>query len=46
MIATGDATPNTVVAEHRAGYMIGDRLLRPAIVAVAMPNADGGRLLK
>lgn len=34
-----DAEPNTVVAEHRAGYMIGDRLLRPAIVVVAMAKA-------
>jgi molecular chaperone GrpE len=39
MTQAGDATPNTVVAEHRAGYTIGDRLLRPAIVIVAMPNA-------
>ena len=38
MVEAGDATANTVVAEHRAGYMIGDRLLRPAIVIVAMPK--------
>jgi molecular chaperone GrpE len=37
-----DATPNSVVAEHRAGYMIGDRLLRPAMVVVAMPKATAG----
>jgi molecular chaperone GrpE len=39
MTEAGDATPNTVVAEHRAGYMIGERLLRPAIVIVAMAGA-------
>lgn len=33
------AAPNTVVAEHRAGYTLGDRLLRPAMVVVAMPKA-------
>jgi molecular chaperone GrpE len=38
MIEAGEAAPNTVVAEHRPGYMIGDRLLRPAIVIVAMPK--------
>ncbi|HET9063655.1 MAG TPA: hypothetical protein VFO62_10240 [Candidatus Binatia bacterium] len=30
------------MAEHRAGYMIGDRLLRPAIVIVAMPKGTAG----
>lgn len=39
MMEAGDATPNTVVAEHRAGYVIGDRLLRPAMVVVAMAKA-------
>jgi molecular chaperone GrpE len=39
MVEAGDATANTVVAEHRAGYMIGERLVRPAIVVVAMPKA-------
>jgi len=39
MVDGGDAPPNTVVAEHRAGYLIGDRLLRPAIVVVAMAKA-------
>jgi molecular chaperone GrpE len=42
MVEGGDAAPNTVVAEHRAGYMIGDRLLRPAIVIVAMPKGTAG----
>lgn len=34
-IPTGDAEPGTVVQELQAGYMIKDRLLRPAMVAVA-----------
>jgi molecular chaperone GrpE len=38
MVEADDAMPNTVVAEHRAGYLIGERLLRPAIVVVAMPK--------
>jgi molecular chaperone GrpE len=32
---TADAEPGTVVQEIQAGYMIKDRLLRPAMVAVA-----------
>lgn len=34
-IPTEDAEPGTVVAEMQAGYMIKDRLLRPAMVGVA-----------
>ena len=34
-IPTADAEPGTVVAEMQAGYMIKDRLLRPAMVGVA-----------
>jgi molecular chaperone GrpE len=34
-IATTDAEPGTIVAEMQAGYMIKDRLLRPALVGVA-----------
>ena len=40
MVDAGDAAPNTVVAEHRPGYMIGDRLLRPSMVVVARPKAS------
>jgi len=32
---TDEAEPGTVVQEMQAGYMIKDRLLRPAMVAVA-----------
>lgn len=34
-VPTTDAEPGTVVQELQAGYMIKDRLLRPAMVAVA-----------
>lgn len=34
-VPTADAEPDTVVQELQAGYMIKDRLLRPAMVAVA-----------
>ncbi|HSG33779.1 MAG TPA: nucleotide exchange factor GrpE [Sphingomonadaceae bacterium] len=34
-IPTGDAEPGTIVQEMQAGYMLKDRLLRPAMVGVA-----------
>ena len=34
-IPTSDAEPGTIVQEMQAGYMLKDRLLRPALVAVA-----------
>ena len=34
-VPTDEAEPGTVVQEMQAGYMIKDRLLRPAMVAVA-----------
>ena len=34
-VPSGDVEPGTVVQELQAGYMIKDRLLRPAMVAVA-----------
>ena len=34
-VPTDDAEPGTVVQEMQSGYMIRDRLLRPAMVAVA-----------
>lgn len=34
-IPSADAEPGTVIQEMQAGYMIKDRLLRPAMVAVA-----------
>ena len=34
-IPSAEAEPGTVIQELQAGYMIKDRLLRPAMVAVA-----------
>ena len=34
-IATDQQEPGTIVEEMQAGYMLKDRLLRPALVAVA-----------
>ena len=34
-IPSADAKPGTIVQEMQAGYMIKDRLLRPAMVGVA-----------
>ena len=33
--------PNTVLEEHHRGYLIGDRMLRPARVSVAKPGNGG-----
>jgi molecular chaperone GrpE len=35
-----DAAPGTIVGELQAGYMLKDRLLRPALVTVARAKAD------
>jgi molecular chaperone GrpE len=40
-IPTNDQPPGTVVQVLQAGYIIHDRLLRPAMVGVAKPAADG-----
>lgn len=47
MVETTEREPNTVIEEHRAGYRLHERLLRPAMVAVARApagaeNATGG----
>jgi molecular chaperone GrpE len=34
-VPSKDAAPGTVVQEMQAGYMLKDRLLRPALVGVA-----------
>jgi len=40
MVAAPDKAPNTVVAVMQKGYALNDRLLRPALVAIAKaPNA-------
>ena len=38
--ATGRVPENHVVTEFRKGYYLGDRLLRPAMVVVAVPPQD------
>lgn len=35
--------PNTVVEEHHKGYLLGDRLLRPALVTVAKTGKTQGK---
>jgi len=37
-----DQAPNTVVHVLQKGYLLHDRVLRPALVAVAKPHGDGG----
>ncbi|MBP6632302.1 MAG: nucleotide exchange factor GrpE [Kofleriaceae bacterium] len=39
---TNDAAPGTVLTVLQRGYKNGDRLLRPALVVVAKPKAEGG----
>jgi len=34
-LVTGEAEPGTIVEEMQTGYMLKDRLLRPALVGVA-----------
>lgn len=43
-VANSAYPPNTVVAEFHRGYVVGERMLRPARVAVAaaLPAHDGG----
>lgn len=41
-VEDADATPGTVVQVMQTGYAIGDRVLRPALVAVAKGGAKGG----
>jgi molecular chaperone GrpE len=35
-VESADQEPNTVVSEYQKGYLLNDRLLRPAMVAVAI----------
>jgi len=43
-VETDRAAPDTVVQEFQKGYLLRDRLLRPSLVAVAVPGrgAEGG----
>ncbi len=38
-VASGDQPPGTVVAEHGRGFLLNDRLVRPAMVAVSVAPA-------
>jgi molecular chaperone GrpE len=40
-VETSDHEPNVVVREHQRGYMLHDRLLRPALVGVSKRPAEG-----
>ena len=40
-IPSADAEPGTIITEMQAGYMIKDRLLRPALVGVAKKADEG-----
>ena len=37
-----DGPPNAVVDEHQRGYVLHDRLLRPALVTVGKGRGGGG----
>jgi molecular chaperone GrpE len=39
-VESNELTPNTVVEELQKGYLINDRLLRAALVSVAVPPRD------
>jgi len=38
-VESDEHEPNTVVREHQKGYMLHDRLIRPALVGVSRPGA-------
>jgi molecular chaperone GrpE len=40
-VATADHPPGTVVVEHARGFLLNERLARPAMVGVAMAPAPG-----
>jgi molecular chaperone GrpE len=40
-VATSDRPAGTVVLEHGRGFLLNDRLVRPAMVGVAIPPAQG-----
>jgi molecular chaperone GrpE len=39
-VESAEHAPNSVVEEHQAGYLLHDRLLRPALVTVAKPRGS------
>jgi molecular chaperone GrpE len=45
-VETAEHAPNSVIAEHQAGYRLNERLLRPALVSVAKAPAPDPNLAK
>jgi len=43
--ATYDVDPGTILAVHRKGYMFKERVLRPAMVTVAKPPEETGKII-
>jgi molecular chaperone GrpE len=41
-VESAEVAPNTVIEEFQKGYMLNDRLLRPAMVSVATAPKNGG----
>ena len=39
-VPTADHPPDTVSVEYRKGFLVGGRLVRPATVAVAVPQEE------
>lgn len=37
---SAEAPPNTVIAEHRRGYLIGERVIRPSLVIVSKETSS------
>ncbi len=38
-----DVEPNTVLTVYQKGYLLNDRLVRPAMVVVSAPDKPGGQ---
>ena len=43
LMLESDAEPNTVVQVLQKGYLLHDRVLRPALVMVAKPKSEAAR---
>jgi len=45
-VETGELEPNRVLEQHQAGYLLNERLLRPALVSVSKAPAADAKLAK
>ncbi|TMA60078.1 MAG: nucleotide exchange factor GrpE [Deltaproteobacteria bacterium] len=45
-VETGDVEPNRVLEQHQPGYLLNERLLRPALVSVSKAPAADAKLAK